>query len=255
MKDETSTPDSYRVKYEKLGSDELIAQLWQNEELPKGTMFRVNLPDLAHPISMRAGTSDMWVFDQIFLYKEMETDFGQDMAFIIDAGANIGLTSAYFANRFPSAKILALEVDRRNFELLAANARPYPNITPLLKGLWKRRANLTIDNPEEYPWAFTVSEVAEQGTSTIEGVGVADLLREFSWERADLLKMDIEGAELEVLSHGTEEWLDRVTVLAVEFHFQRIGCWELFCRIRDQGRFALKWCGEYAVLTKMESAT
>ena len=153
MKDETSTPDSYRVKYEKLGSDELIAQLWQNEELPKGTMFRVNLPDLAHPISMRAGTSDMWVFDQIFLYKEMETDFGQDMAFIIDAGANIGLTSAYFANRFPSAKILALEVDRRNFELLAANARPYANITPLLKGLWKRRANLTIDNPEEYPWA------------------------------------------------------------------------------------------------------
>ena len=104
MKDETSTPDSYRVKYEKLGSDELIAQLWQNEELPKGTMFRVNLPDLAHPISMRAGTSDMWVFDQIFLYKEMETDFGQDMAFIIDAGANIGLTSAYLANRFPARR-------------------------------------------------------------------------------------------------------------------------------------------------------
>ena len=255
MKDETNTPDSYKVKYEKLGSDELIAQLWQNEELPKGTMFSVNLPDLAHPISMRAGTSDMWVFDQIFLYKEMETDLGQDISFIIDAGANIGLTSAYLANRFPAAKILALEVDRQNFELLAANARPYPNITPLLKGLWKRRANLIIDNPEEYPWAFTVSEVGGQGTSTIEGVGVADLLREFSWERVDLLKMDIEGAELEVLSHGTEEWLDRVTVLAVEFHFQRVGCWELFCRIRDQGRFALKWCGEYAVLTKMESAT
>ncbi|MGA7881949.1 MAG: FkbM family methyltransferase [Terrimicrobiaceae bacterium] len=255
MKDETSTPDSYRVKYEKLGSDELIAQLWQNEELPKGTIFSVNLPVITHPITMRAGTSDMWVFDQIFLYKEMETDLGQNISFIIDAGANIGLTSAYLANRFPSAKILALEVDRQNFELLAANARPYPNITPLLKGLWKRRANLIIDNPEEYPWAFTVSEVAEQGTSTIEGVGVADLLREFRWERVDLLKMDIEGAELEVLSHGTEEWLDRATVLAVEFHFQRIGCWELFCRIRDQGRFALKWCGEYAVLTKTESAT
>ena len=255
MKDETTTLDSYRVKYEKLGSDELITQLWQNEELPKGSIFRVDLAELAHPISMRAGTSDMWVFDQIFLYKEMETDFGPEMAFIIDAGANIGLTSAYLANRFPNAKIVALEVDRENFELLAANVRPYPNITPLLKGLWKRRANLIIDNPEEYSWAFTVSEVAEQGTSTIDGVGVADLLREFGWQRVDLLKMDIEGAELEVLSHGTEEWLDRVTVLAVEFHFQRIGCWELFCRIRDQGRFALKWCGEYAVLTPAEGAS
>jgi hypothetical protein len=156
----TTTPDSHRVKYEKLGSDQLIAQLRQDEELPKGSIFRVDLPELAHPISMRAGTSDLWVFDQIFLYREMETDFGQDVAFIIDAGANIGLTSVYFANRFPSARILALEVDQQNFEVLAANARSYPHITPLLKGLWHCRANLVIDNPEDYEWAFTVSEAS-----------------------------------------------------------------------------------------------
>jgi FkbM family methyltransferase len=255
MKDETNTPDSYRNKYEKLGGDKLIAQLWQNEELPKGSIFSVDLPELAHPIYMRAGTSDQWVFDQIFLYKEMETDFGKNVAFIIDAGANIGLTSAYFANRFANARILALEVDRQNFELLAANARPYPNITPLLKGLWHRRANLVIDNPEEYPWAFTVSEAGQEASSTVEGVSVADLLRDFGWDRVDLLKMDIEGAELEALSHGAEEWLDRVRVLAVEFHFQRIGCWELFCRIKEQGQFALRWCGEYAVLTRIESGS
>ena len=200
---------------------------------------------------MRAGTSDLWVFDQIFLYKEMETDFGQDVAFIIDAGANIGLTSAYLANRFPSAQILALEVDQQNFELLAANTRPYPQITPLLKGLWNRRANLVIDNPGDYPWAFTVSEAGQEGSSTVEGISVADLLRDFGWERVDLLKMDIEGAELEVLSHGAEEWLDCVRVLAIEVHYQRIGCWEAFTRIAERGPFALKWCGEYAVLTRI----
>ena len=249
----SSTPDSCRVKYEKLGNDQLIVQLWQNEELPKGSIFRVDLPELAHPIYMRASTSDLWVFDQIFLYKEMETDFGQDVAFIIDAGANIGLTSVYLANRFPSAQILALEVDQQNFELLAANTRPYPCITPLLKGLWNRRANLVIDNPEEYAWAFTVSEASQEGSSTVEGISMADLLRDFGWERVDLLKMDIEGAELEVLSHGTEEWLDRVRVLAIEVHYQRIGCWEAFRRIAELGSFALKWCGEYAVLTRIVS--
>ena len=249
----SSTPDSCSVKYEKLGNDQLIVQLRQNEELPKGSIFRVDLPELAHPIYMRAGTSDLWVFDQIFLYKEIETDFGQDVAFIIDAGANIGLTAVYLANRFPSARLLALEVDQQNFELLAANTRAYPRITPLLKGLWHRRANLVIDNPEDHAWAFTVSEASEEGSSTVEGISVADLLRDFGWERVDLLKLDIEGAELEVLSHGAEEWLDRVRVLAIEVHYQRIGCWEAFRRIAELGSFALKWCGEYAVLTRIVS--
>ena len=142
--------DSHKAKYEKFGNEKLVDQLWQNEQLPKGSIFKVDLPKLCHPIYMRAGTSDLWVFDQIFLYRELETDFEHDVEFIIDAGANIGLTSAYLANRFPNAQILALEVDQRNFELLAMNSRPYPRIRPLLKGLWNRRANLTIDTPEDY---------------------------------------------------------------------------------------------------------
>ena len=254
-KDGSATPDSYRIKYETLGGDTLIAQLWKNEELPKGSIFRVDLRELARPIYMRAGTSDLWVFDQIFLYKEMGADFGTEVAFIIDAGANIGLTSAYFANRFPDARILALEVDRNNFEVLAANTMLYPNITPLFKGLWYRRANLVIDNPEDYPWAFTVSEASQEESETVEAVSVPDLLLAFGWDRVDLLKMDIEGAELEVLSHGAEEWLARVGILAIEFHFQRIGCWELFCRLTERSDIVFKWCGEYAVLTRIERAS
>jgi FkbM family methyltransferase len=250
-----SGPDPSLAKYQKLGSDEIIAQLRQNDELPKGTLFRVDLPELAHPISMRAGTSDLWVFDQIFVYKELETDLGENVTSIIDAGANIGLTSVYFANRFPEAQIIALEVDQQNFDLLAANARPYPRITPLLKGLWNRRTNLVIDNPEEYPWAFTVSEAGEGKAPIIEGISVSELLRQFGWYRLDLLKMDIEGAELEVLSQGAEEWLGCVSVLAVEFHWHRPGCWEACTRLAEQGSFVLKWCGQYAVLTRVASVS
>ena len=243
-------PDDYAVKYEKLGSEPLISQLRQNDELPKGTVFRVDLAQLVHPIYLRAGTSDLWVFDQIFLYRELETDFGQGLGRIIDAGANIGLASVYLANRFPNAQILALEVDAQNFELLVKNTRAYPQITPLRKGLWNHRAKLAIDNPQDDAWAYTVSETDDETHSAIEGVGVADLLRDFGWQRVDLLKMDIEGAELEVLSAGTEEWIDRIGVLAIEVHYQRVGCWEAFTRIAEQSSFVLKWCGEYAVLTR-----
>ena len=83
MKDEeakmrlSDAPDPCRVKYEKLGGDQLISQLRQNEELPKGSIFRVDLPELAHPISMRAGTSDLWVFDQIFLPRRWKPTLGK----------------------------------------------------------------------------------------------------------------------------------------------------------------------------------
>ena len=245
--------ESFAAKYARLGDERLVAQLRQNEELPPGIRFSVDLADVAHPIHLRAGGSDLWVFDQIFLYRELDSDFGPTPRRIIDAGANIGLASVFFANRFPEAHILALEVDKQNFELLVENVRPYPNITPLLKGLWNRRANLQINNPEELPWAFTVSEAIQGGSSTIEGIGVADLLRDFNWPQVDLLKMDIEGAELEVLSSGTDEWINRVRVLTIEIHYQRVGCWEAFNRIAEQNPFALKWAGEYAVLSRKQN--
>ena len=237
-------PDDYALKYEKLGSEPLISQLRNNDELPKGTVFRVDLAQLVHPIYLRAGTSDLWVFDQIFLYCELETDFGEDLGRIIDAGANIGLASVYLANRFPNAQILALEVDAQNFELSVKNPRAYPQIMPLPKGLWNHRAKLAIDNPQDDAWAYTVSETDDETHSAINGVGVADLLRDFGWQRVDVLKMDIEGAELEVLSAGTEEWIDCIGVLAIEVHYQRVGCWEAFARIAEQSSFVLKWFGK-----------
>jgi FkbM family methyltransferase len=194
------------------------------------------------------------VFDQIFLFGELNADFGKDVSFIIDAGANIGLASVYLANRFPKAQIVALEVDQPNFQLLSMNTQSYPQITPLLKGLWSRRARLVIDNPGDYAWAFTVSEADPGSPSTVEGIAVGDLLRDFEQDQIDLLKMDIEGSELEVLSSGTEDWLDRVRTLAVEVHYQRPGCWEAFCKVAEQHSFALTWCGEYAVLTRTRGA-
>ncbi len=246
----SGSPDPYAAKYKMLGSEKLIGQLRQHEQLPKGTVYGVEVPGLPHPIHLRAGTSDLWVFDQIFLYQELAIDLGPDVGFIVDAGANIGLASIHLAHRFPEAHILALEVEQHNFELLLANARPYPNIRPLWKGLWKRRASLVIDNPQDEAWAFTVSEADLQAHSGIEGVSVADLLHDFSWARIDLLKMDIEGAESEVLSSGTEGWLDSVRVLAIEVHYDRPGCWEAFSRIAEQHPFTCKWSGEYAVLTR-----
>ena len=56
---------------------------------------------------------------------------------VVDAGANIGLSTVFFANKFPQAKIVAIEPEPSNFAMLRDNVAPYPNVTPVQAALWK----------------------------------------------------------------------------------------------------------------------
>tara|TARA_Y100001934_G_scaffold270838_1_gene356382 strand:+ start:168 stop:452 length:285 start_codon:yes stop_codon:yes gene_type:complete len=86
---------------------------------------------------------DQEVFDEVFLSGEFDIDFGAP-SFILDAGAHIGLSSVYFANRFPNAIVLAIEPDASNYNILCKNALAYPNIKPIQGGLWGHTGKLSI---------------------------------------------------------------------------------------------------------------
>jgi hypothetical protein len=53
-----------------------------------------------------------------------------------------------------------------------------------------------IDNPQDYEWAYTVSETDGDARSVIEGVGVADLLRQFGWDRTTTIQPPRDGEDL-----------------------------------------------------------
>ncbi len=241
---------TYKISKEKLrhASPELIEQLLQNESVSKGSLFKIELSKLAYPIWLRAQTSDIPVFEQIFLDEDLNVNFGNGLSFIIDAGANIGLSAIYLANNYPESTIVALEVEESNFELLKKNTAFYSKIIPLFKGLWNKKTFLSIDNPQEESWSFTVSEAQEKDDKSIEGIGVLDLLKEYDFKKIDLLKIDIEGAELEVLSNS-HTWIDNVNTIALEVH-KRAGCWESFLSFIEKNRLSLVWSGEYAVLNR-----
>ena len=190
------------------------------------------------------------MFDQIFLYKELEFQIDDALNYVIDAGANIGLASIYLAKRFPHAQIIALEVDKENYNVLMKNIEPYNRIKSVYKGLWHREANLIIENPNDYSWAFTVSETEDDTKDYLKGISIATLIKEYNWPHIDLLKMDIEGGELMVLSLGTDAWVQKVKTIAVEVHYSHEGCWEAFCKFKEKYHFELSWAGEYAILQK-----
>jgi FkbM family methyltransferase len=79
---------------------------------------------------------------------------------IIDAGANIGLTSVVYANRYPEARVIAIEPEVSNFQLLKENAASYPNIELVHGALWKENTKLRILDPGSGSWAFRTQEAA-----------------------------------------------------------------------------------------------
>ena len=218
----------------------------------KAASFEVRIPQARHPITLRSGTSDLATFEQVFVWEDYDQSVNQALAFIIDGGANIGCATIHFANRFPNARIVAIEPDAANFEMLARNTSPYANVSLIQGGIWHKRAWLKIANPDDDNWRLQVGE-AEAGDGAIAAVTITDILAEAGVSRIDLLKIDIEGAEREVFSTGYQEWLDKVDILVIELHDRfKPGCSAAFYSAIAHYEFSETQKGEHVILVNRQ---
>lgn len=167
---------------------------------------------------LRPGTSDFYTFDQVFIQDQYKLDYPVEPRTIIDAGANIGLSSVYFSHRFPDAQVLAIEPDKANFAQLQQNCADYPRIKGLCAGVWSTDSYLKIINTEATNNSFRVVETVPDNIGAIPAVCIATLMQQQNWPVIDLLKIDIEGSEKEIFSTNFDAWLPQVRMLLVEVH-------------------------------------
>jgi len=185
-----------------------------------GEPIAINLIGTATPIFLRTTTTDKHVFVQVFIDREYDLDYGTTSPkTIVDAGANIGLTAVFFALNYPDSRILALEPEAGNFAVLELNAETYPNISPIRAALWHESGAVELHDPGEGEWAFRVRTPSrrdqQQSAIHVAAMTVKELLAAYG--RIDLLKLDIEGAERNVLLHAAE-WIDDIGAIVAELH-------------------------------------
>jgi FkbM family methyltransferase len=178
--------------------------------------IEISIPQSKTPLTLRSGTSDIPAFEQVFVWDDYDLLVETEPMFIIDGGANVGFASIYFANRYPDARILAVEPDESNIEMLRRNTSAYANVSVIQAGIWHKATRLKIENPEGEKWLLHVKE-AEPGDSTVNAVTIGELLERSGSESIDILKLDIEGSEREIFSHNPD-WLDQVKLLIIETH-------------------------------------
>lgn len=196
--------------------------------LRRSSEVTVAVDGVSHPIHLRLRTTDVSTFIEIIVNREYDWDPPNAPRIIVDAGANIGLSSIFYANKHPEARIIAVEPEQSNFEMLTKNTRPYPNILAIHAALWKENKTLNISDPGQGQWGFQTKEEPEPCTSEmgtrVRGMTLDRLMDECGIDYIDVLKIDIEGSEKEVFENSVR-WIDRVGMIAVELHDRfKSGC-------------------------------
>jgi FkbM family methyltransferase len=205
------------------------------------------------PLVIRTGTSDVSVFQAVFLEDDFDLSFLHlKPKLILDLGANVGYTSIFFAHTYPQSRVFAVEPEESNFKVLKENAAPYENIVLFQAAIWNKRTKLQITNSNAEKCGFQVSESKNKPvSSTVDALTIDELLAEANSNEIDILKVDIEGAEIELFSSNFENWLGKSNVIMIELHDRfRKGCSEIFNAAVKNYDFYRINKGEHTILTK-----
>jgi len=165
-------------------------------------------------IKMVDPPSFQFLWEEIFERQIYKFECSKSKPYIIDCGANIGLSVIYFKKLYPEAEIIAFEPDPEIFEVLCNNiaAFHYNDIQLMKKAVWSEETKLFF-----IPDGSDGGRIDEDGNSLSRCEVETVRLRDYLKRQVDFLKIDIEGAEIKVLQDCSDLLLN-VERLFVEYH-------------------------------------
>lgn len=138
---------------------------------------------------------------------------------ILDLGSNIGASAVFFGERYKGARLICVEPDITNGDILHKNMEGLNHA--LFRGaISSTRGKTALIDPGHGDWGFRTAPISENqpirgevSTETVEG-----LLEQFGQGCVPMVaKIDIEGAEADLFA-GNCEWMDAFPCIIIELH-------------------------------------
>ena len=173
--------------------------------------------------------SDLNVFKQIF-FKEEYYPLVQTINInnievnnLIDAGANIGLTTLYLKKYFPKLHCICIEPDINNFNCLSKNIDKsnLNDVSLINAALWYNNEKLALDTSfrDGESWSLTFHSNTKNPKLT-DAITIREIIVKYQLEKIDIFKIDIEGAERYIFDKELNDldFLKITKILVIEIH-------------------------------------
>jgi FkbM family methyltransferase len=167
------------------------------------------------------GVPPSWVYKEIFLNECYAAWSRDDVTVIVDLGANVGLAALYYMNRYPKARVISIEPNPDAVSCLRKNLGSYSNSEVISVAVAKNagRTKLWVDTESASKLNSSITGRDRFGRhGKFNSVFITTKrLEEIIPSHVDLLKVDIEGAEYEVLASLCVN-PSRIRTIVSEFH-------------------------------------
>ena len=182
----------------------------------------VDIKFLRFKFSVPDALSFVWQFKEIFVEEYYRFETNTKTTVIFDCGANVGTSCAFFKHIYPQSRIIAFEPNAKITNYLLKNIKnnSLENIEVVEKAVWTTNNEIELGLED----ADGSSIYLEKNKTKVESIRLKDYLDKEAV--VDMLKMDIEGAEIEVLKDCRQS-LNNVKNIFVEFHSYKNGTQKL----------------------------
>ena len=155
----------------------------------------------------------------VFIRRIYHFDAQRTDPLILDCGSNIGMSILYFKRVYPKSRIIGFEPDPSIFPNLKQNMERagLRDVTLVQAAVAARAGALRFYSDGKYGSALAAPGSSEPPAGWTEYMVPCVRLRDYLSEPVDFLKLNIEGAEWEVLA-DSEDRLRQVHELVVEYH-------------------------------------
>lgn len=153
-------------------------------------------------------------------FEKIEDEINNKNLLIVDCGSNIGCSTNFFLRNYENSKVISIEPDKENFELLNKNIYDSERVELINSAVSNKVINFkVIDDPNNSNDYRGKNLKETSNINSLQSITINQIL--FNKENKNfypyLIKIDIEGHEKQLFESNTE-WIDHFKIIIIETH-------------------------------------